>query len=253
MCEAAGVNVRWLTLFLDTPREGAETAEAFWQQVTGTTLSPRRGDHDEYATLVPPDGDAFVRVQRIERGAPRCHLDIHVDDVRAALSRATDLGAKAVSDHAAWVVLSSPGGLPWCLVPHHGEHVRPTPLRRPGGWHSLIDQLCLDIPADRYDAETAFWSALTGWEQREGALPEFDYLAHPDGMPLRLLLQKLDDAQPARPVSAHVDLACDDVDAEAQQHVDLGATFVRRRSWVTLVDPVGREYCITSRRPLRGS
>jgi len=246
------VSVRWLTVFLDTPTAQSAASEAFWQQITGTTASARRGERGEFATLLPSDGDAFIRIQRVDDDLPSCHLDIHVDDVQLSLPRALSLGATLVHDFVDYVVLASPYGFAFCLVPYHGEQARPAPMRWPGG-HSLVDQLCLDIPPGFFAAETAFWVALTGWEQRHGTLPEFDHLARPTGMPLRLLLQKLDDAPPAKHVRGHIDFACDDIETEAQRHIALGATFVRRRSWITLRDPVGREYCVTGRNPFTGN
>jgi hypothetical protein len=106
--------------------------------------------------------------------------------------------------------------------------------------------MCLDIPAAVFDAEADFWAELTGWARRPGSLPEFDFLERPDGMPLRLLLQRVDS-----PVAGmHLDLASADVPAEVARHVGLGAT-VRRvfPRWTTLRDPAGREYCVTSRPP----
>lgn len=91
--EAAVVEIRWLTAFLDTPRQapGAEQVAPFWQQVTGTRLSSRRGRHREFATLLPTDGDPFLRIQDLDAGVPGCHLDVHVDDVRAAADHAVSL------------------------------------------------------------------------------------------------------------------------------------------------------------------
>lgn len=46
----------------------------------------------------------------------------------------------------------------------------------------------------------------------------------------------------------HLDLACDDRDAEEQRHRVLGADFVRRTDqWTTMRDPAGRDYCLTRR------
>jgi hypothetical protein len=54
-------------------------------------------------------------------------------------------------------------------------------------------------------------------------------------------------------VRGHIDFACDDIETEVQRHTALGATFVRHRSWITLRDPVGREYCVTDRNPFTGN
>jgi hypothetical protein len=115
-----------------------------------------------------------------------------------------------------------------------------------------VDQLCIDIAPQSYENERAFWAALTGTEPGQGSRPELQYLAVP-GMPLRLLLQRLDDGTPA-PCRAHLDLSCDDLAAEQARHEALGAAVLRQMpNWTTLVDPTGLAYCITRRGPSTGT
>ncbi len=226
--------MRWMTGFLDTP---SRAAEPFWQAVTGSGLSARRGPDGEFATLLPGRGDAYLRVQVVGDGPARAHLDLHVEDVPGQAARAVALGAAAVLDEADLVVLRSPAGLLFCLVAWHGEAVRPA------GGRSLVDQMCLDVPVDGFDAEADFWAELTGWPRRPGSRPEFDFLVRPDGMPLRLLLQRVDG-----PPGMHLDLACTDRPAEVAWHEELGAEVVAvHERWTTLRDPAGRLYCVTDR------
>jgi hypothetical protein len=228
------MDVRWVTGFLDAP---SRVAEPFWQAVTGSGLSPRRGPGGAFATLVPAGGDAYLRVQVVGDGPARAHLDLHVQDVAAQAGRAVALGAAVVLDEGDLVVLRSPAGLPLCLVAWHGEAVRPA------GGRGLVDQMCLDVPVGVFDAEADFWAALTGWPRRPGSRPEFDALVRPDGMPLRLLLQRV-----GGPAGMHLDLACTDRAAEVAWHEDLGAQVVAvRERWTTLRDPAGRRYCVTDR------
>jgi hypothetical protein len=247
------MTVRWATAFLDTPRsEQGQQSLDFWLRVTRTELSPRRGADGEFATLLPPDGDAFLRWQDIGSDVPGVHLDLHVDDIAATVRRVVDLGAAVEAEHEDVVVLRSPGGFAFCVVAHQAEQVRPAPVVGADGRSSLVDQVCLDIPEHGFEQEAGFWSAVTGWKRDPGALPEFDYLERPPGMPLRLLLQRLQ-SDTGSPTSAHLDVACDDQRALAEEHVRLGATVVRRTdSWTTLLDPAGRPYCLTSRSPSTG-
>lgn len=235
----------WVTAFLDTAEERADAAEVFWSRVTGHVVSPRRGRREEFATLLPRDGDAYLRVQRVVQSPPGgLHLDLHADDVEAFALRAEGLGATASYLEAGYVVCGSPGGMTFCVVGHPGER-RPAPASWRSG-RSQVDQVCLDVPPSSWSTEVDFWAALTGWaaqpQQRE-----FRRLQVPDAQPLRVLLQRLDEEQPC--VTGHLDLACDDVDAEAVRHVALGATEVRRtEGWITLLDPTARSYCLTRRR-----
>ncbi len=233
-----------MTVFLDSP---SRAAESFWAAVTGSALSARRGPEGEFATLLPDDGDAYVRVQVVGSPPPRTHLDLHVADVPAAAGVSVALGARTVHSQDGLIVARSPAGLLFCLVGWHAQAQArvPAAVRWPGGWSSRVDQVCVDVAGDAYDDEVGFWEDLTGWQRRATKLPEFDYLRRPRGMPLRLLFQRLGSG----PARMHVDFACSDVDAEVARHVGLGASVVRRvpDDWTTLRDPVGREYCVTAR------
>ncbi|GAA1696294.1 VOC family protein [Fodinicola feengrottensis] len=244
------MRVNWVTAFLDLPRRAdVRAAEAFWLDVTGTTLSARRGEFLEFATLLPAEGDACLRLQVVD-GDGGCHLDLHVEDVRAEIAGAVALGAEVVDDKGTLVVFRSPGGFPFCVVAHHSESVRPEPAIWPDGQRSAVDQLCLDIPPATYQREADFWSALTGWERHPAG--EFEHLVRPDRMPIRLLLQRLEEPEPF--VRAHLDLACDGREPEVRRHQALGASFVRATDdWLTLLDPAGLPYCITTRVPAGGA
>jgi hypothetical protein len=244
------VSPAWITAFLDFAPDGLDEGAAFWSALTGYDVSPPRGDQAEFATLVPRDGDAFLRVQRLADGGDRIHLDLHVPDPRAAADGAVGIGATELAD-LGYVVLRSPGGFPFCFVPHPGA-TRPQPTTWPGGHSSLLDQVCLDIPASSYDRESRFWHELTGWEERTSAVSDdFHALLRPPGLPFRLLLQRLHD--PTGDVRAHFDWATTDRDAEVARHLALGATVAGRFThWTVLTDPRGRAYCITDRNPETG-
>lgn len=252
---------------LDLPSDVLDETLAFWLHVTGSTLSPWRGDQGEYATLVPADGDDFLRVQRFDAG-PRVHLDLHVaadgrdpvEAVRAELVRALALGAALEHDAGTHVVLSSPGGYVFCLVRDTGHARRPraVPVAAPardgdGRACALVDQVCLDVPADRFDDEAAFWPALTGWLLDPRAKGELVPLERPAGMPLRILLQRLGGDDARRETTAHLDLATVARPAVERAHLEMGARLVARRErWTTLLDPSGHPYCLTARDPQTG-
>lgn len=236
----------WLTAFVDLPRSSFGPATHFWQAVTGYTLSGPRGPHREFASLLPPDGDAHLRVQRVADGPGGIHLDLHVDDPRAAADEAVLLGASEVADNG-YVVLRSPGGFTFCVVPGSSSR-RAAPATWPGATRSIVDQVCLDIPSGVFEEETAFWAGVTGWEPRSSTRPEFASLARPDAIAVRLLFQRL--GERSGTVRGHLDLACDNRVEEVRRHAALGASLVaEHQHWTVLRDPAGAAYCITDRAP----
>ncbi|WP_181361839.1 VOC family protein [Streptomyces sp. MA5143a] len=237
--------VRWAYAFIDRPESGFEQACAFWTAVTATELSAPRGERDEFVTLLPERGDGWVKAQAVDAGGGGAHLDFSVEDVPAFVDRAVGLGAEVVAPPTGWAVLRSPAGLPFCAVRWHGESVRPPVVDG-----CRLDQVCLDIAPDAFEAEVMFWAALTGWESYAGSLPEFHVLRPPAGLPLRILMQRLDTPAPA---SAHLDLACADRRTTRVRHERLGATFVADHPhWTVMRDPAGGTYCLTARDPESG-
>ena len=87
------IDVRWMWAFLDTPRADAARSWSYWAEVTGWTLSVPRGETDQFATLLPAEGDPWVKLQAVAEGAGGIHLDLDVEDVRAAAEEAKRLGA----------------------------------------------------------------------------------------------------------------------------------------------------------------
>ena len=70
-----------------------------------------------------------------------------------AAEAAIELGAHVLVRHEeGYVVLRSPGGFVFCFVRHDAAR-RPRPATWPDGHRSLVDQVCLDVPPERYDAE----------------------------------------------------------------------------------------------------
>ena len=63
--------------------------------VTETRPSSSRGPRDEFRTMVPDDGDPFLKVHRVIQTVPGgMHHDLHPDDVRALAGRVVELGGR---------------------------------------------------------------------------------------------------------------------------------------------------------------
>jgi len=242
-----------MTIFFDFPAGPFDAGVAFWRAVTGYGLSAARGADGQFATLLPPEGDAYLRVQRIGDGAGGCHLDLHVDagteSLSAAAGRAAAAGAQIRHREDGLVVAESPGGFPFCLVDWEGERAVPQPLAAAGGGASRVDTLCLDVPPGEFERELAFWAALTSQEARPAPVAGFSYLTGQAGWPARLLLQQRDHAAPGDRTRGHVDFGCTDAGAR-DRHVALGARVTAAQEhWTVLADPAGREYCLVGRPP----
>jgi hypothetical protein len=243
------MHVRWLTIFLDFPPGGFDTGVAFWREVTGSGLSPFRGEGQEFATLLPPSGDPWLRVQRVVSGPGGCHLDLHIDlsaqALDAAAAEAVALGAVVRHREDGLVVAESPGGFGFCLVEWDGEATAPDPASCGGG---LADQLCLDPPPGQFAREAEFWAGLLGLTARHavGGRPEFAYLGRADGC-VRLVVQRRDEAAPGARVGGHLDVVCADLAGATRRHVAAGSRVRAELPWWTvLTDPAGRDYCLVA-------
>ena len=233
----------WIQVFLDTPAPAFEEAVAFWSAVTGWQPSARRGEEGQFLTLLPAAGSSYVRMQAVDAPAG-LHLDLDSTDRAASVERARELGATHAWTYHDVEVMRSPGGFVFCQTLVDGAPV----LDRPGA--TMLDQVCLDVPAAHWEAEVAFWAALTGREPQVGALPQFVRLVQ-DGRP-RILVQRLDEAD--GPVRGHPDLASADRESDTAAHVRLGARVRTVYSfWTVLTAPGGQVYCLTDRDPRTGA
>jgi hypothetical protein len=232
----------WIQIFLDTPADRFEQAVDFWSAVTGWAPSQRRGEDGQFLTLLPAAGSSYVKMQAVD-GPGGVHLDLDSSDRPAAIERARTLGATTAWTYHDVEVMRSPGGFVLCHTLLDGSPA----LHRDGT--TILDQVCLDVPASRWDAEVEFWRLVSGRELQVGSAPEFARLLAP-GQP-RILLQRLGD--PSGVVRAHPDLASADREADTARHLDLGAHVVAVHDhWTVLEAPGGQVYCLTDRDPSTG-
>ncbi|MGC5345523.1 VOC family protein [Streptomyces sp. DT171] len=238
--------IGWTFAFIDRPAPAVARATAFWSTVTGTHPSAPWGERGEFTTLEPEAADACLATQAVG-GPSGAHMDFAVEDPSAFTTRATTLGAAVVAGRPGLTVLRSPGGMPFCVVAWRGQRRRPPVFGGPGDGVARPDQVCVDVAPGAFDAEVGFWAALTGWESCPGAGDGFHSLAPPAQLPVRLLVQRLDEDRPA---SGHLDLACSDPAAVRAWHEERGASFVAdEEHWIVMRDPAGGVYCLTGRAP----
>ncbi len=240
----------WLHAFVDVPVEQRAEAADFWSRALGWPSAEPWDGHPELRSFQPPDGRAYVHLQEID-GPARVHLDVESDHIEETVAQATTLGADVVGVRRGWQTLRSPGGLPFCVVPS-GEDRSPGPVRWPAGHRSRLVQVCIDSPVPVHQAEVTFWQQLLPGTWEESDSPEFAGKWHDHaGSPVQLLFQRLGEG--AGTVRAHLDLGTDDVDAEVERLLRVGATDVGRGhgGWWVLRDPSGSEFCVTRNSPER--
>lgn len=234
----------WIHVFLDIPRGDFFAAADFWAAVTDGSLSAQRGERDQFATLVPPAGSAWVKLQAVD-GAGGVHLDLDAAGRARAQQRSLALGATQAWVYDEVPVMRSPGGFTFCHTLSSG----PASLSRTGD--CLLDQVCLDVPRTLWENEIAFWSALLDRPLQHRARPEFALLAPPNANGLRVLLQRTQ--SDAGRVTAHPDFAVTHRASEIRRHQGLGAQHLADHDhWTVMRAPYGQVYCLTDRNPRTG-
>ena len=233
----------WLTVFLDYPAAEFDAGAGFWRAATGYRLSAPRGDAEEFATLVPPSGDDYLRVQRLGDGPTGLHLDIHVAEPWTAAEAAEAAGAELVSESPhGYFVLRSPAGFPFCLVTQQAGVVPPS-AQWPAGHRSRVSRFCLDVPHRRYAAEVAFFAELLGGRWTTVADRETVLRPAGDGA----IDIRLQPAELARSVTTHLHIVTDDLEEEVARLSGLGARPRAARPGKTILEaPGGAALCVVA-------
>jgi catechol 2,3-dioxygenase-like lactoylglutathione lyase family enzyme len=105
---------------------------------------------------------------------------------------------------------------------------------------SRIGIVLIDHPQEQYDACLAFWSEVTGREVVDEGGP-FTSLGTLGGTH-NLEVQRTGSGTAAR---IHLDIETDDVPAEVERLVGLGATIQEQREGLTILhDPGGLVFCV---------
>jgi hypothetical protein len=237
----------WLHAVIDVPSDQHPALAGFWSQALGWPLGAPWPGHPELQSFEPSRGTAYVHLQRVA-GPPRVHVDLESGHPDETVGRACELGASAVGESDRWTTLTSPGGLPFCVLTAK-SHEPPQPLTWTDGHRSRLVQVCIDSPTAAHDREVTFWRALLRGRWVDSPAPEFAGKWHDDaGSPLQLLFQRLDEED--GPVRAHLDHGTDDVPAEVRRVHDLGAELIGPgRGWQVLRDPAGLVFCVTGNSP----
>jgi hypothetical protein len=105
---------------------------------------------------------------------------------------------------------------------------------------SRIGVVLLDVAADQYDEAARFWEEVAGRTAKPEADEPYASLGRLDGV--ELALQRTGAGTPPR---VHLDVETDDVPAEVDRLVGLGAAVTSRfDDYVILADPAGHPFCV---------
>jgi hypothetical protein len=110
---------RAYAVLIDTPRDEAAGAAAFWSAALGATARVVP-EEEQFTVLAGALPGLVVAVQAVD-DAPRFHIDVETDDVEAETARLLALGAVEVARWLECRVLRAPGGHLLCVIPVHSE------------------------------------------------------------------------------------------------------------------------------------
>ncbi len=110
------------TIVIDCAEEDWERSLEFWGRALGRDLLPEEGDDPRYVSLrgrLGEGGAPLALLQRVPAAERAIHLDIETDDVEAEVERLHALGARIKAHISRHVVMESPSGHAFCVVPVH--------------------------------------------------------------------------------------------------------------------------------------
>jgi predicted enzyme related to lactoylglutathione lyase len=110
---------------------------------------------------------------------------------------------------------------------------------------NLLNTFVIDAPSEVRDETLAFWSAALGAKPTPTAMAQYHILENA-APPNRIVVQDVGKG----PAGIHFDIHTDDLDAEVERLVALGATVVdpswadHPGRWIIMRDPAGMEFCV---------
>lgn len=104
---------------------------------------------------------------------------------------------------------------------------------------SRLGVILFDHPADSFEAATTFWGRVLGNDVTPQTDNEFTEVGHAGGF--EIATQRLDSGSPR----VHPDIETDDIPAEVDRLVELGASVTESRDGcVIMTDPGGVVFCV---------
>ncbi|MFD3501616.1 VOC family protein [Streptomyces sp. NPDC058676] len=110
---------RVYAILIDTPEQEAAQAAEFWSAALGADARPDPSE-DQFTMLHGAIPGIVTAIQAVD-DAPRYHVDIETDDVKAETARLLGLGATQIAQWLECHVLRAPGGHLVCVIPVHSD------------------------------------------------------------------------------------------------------------------------------------
>lgn len=110
---------------------------------------------------------------------------------------------------------------------------------------NLLSTFVIDVPSEVRDQTVAFWAGALGATPTKTRMAEYDMLDNA-APPNRIVVQDVGGGS----AGIHFDIHTDDLEAEIERLIELGATLVdpswadHPGRWVIMRDPAGLEFCV---------
>lgn len=227
---------------IDCQSDDHEAAAHFWSQALRLPRGETYQDGDaRYTELTQAPGGLHVEVQQVTHTS-RVHLDIESDNLDAEADRLEQLGARRVGLVKRWWVMEAPTGQRFCIV-RMRDAKRGADAVQNAAANSRLAGFIIDCQTDDLTAASTFWSQALGLAvtvKDDGGVGLYDRLQNTRGG-LHVEVQKVE-----HPSRVHLDIAAQDVEAEALRLEALGArrvTCMYERWWV-MEAPTGQRFCV---------
>jgi predicted enzyme related to lactoylglutathione lyase len=105
------------SLVIDCAAKDYVQAQKFWSEALGKDIVPRDDRFSSLKGRIGKRGGVFVGFQSVSDEELGIHIDIETDDVEAEVGRLQKLGAQIKRRVRQHVVMQSPSGHAFCVIP----------------------------------------------------------------------------------------------------------------------------------------
>jgi predicted enzyme related to lactoylglutathione lyase len=117
----------------------------------------------------------------------------------------------------------------------------------------VLSSFIIDAPSDVRDRTVDFWAGALDAQAVQTRMPDY-HILEGASQDFRIVVQNVHSGS----AGVHLDIHTDDLDAEIERLLGLGATMVDASykdhpgQWVIMADPAGKEFCVVNAlNPLR--